>query len=84
MSEEVSISCPFCGESLETGYILRRPSGLEIGDIRLKWMTGEPPPEWSLFGTLDPEKPIGSFAANKGSYAAGHRCERCRKIILDY
>jgi hypothetical protein len=84
MTEESVISCPYCGSALETGYVLRRPSGLEVGDFRLKWLAGDPPPKWKLFGTLEHEEPVGSSEATKGSLAAGQRCERCRKIILDY
>ncbi len=67
--------CPYCNGMMDRGYLLRRPSGFDIGDFRIRWVTD---------GKESGDEPLGDFKFMKGSSMHGCRCSKCRKIIVDY
>jgi len=75
MTSMVETDCPFCNGAMDRGHLLRRPSGIDVGDFRLRWVTD---------GCEAVDEPIGEFKSMKGSMVSGYRCSNCRKIILDY
>jgi len=75
MTDRIGTLCPYCGGSLEHGHLLRRPSGIDIGDFRIRWVAE---------GKEAVDAPLGDFKFMKGSFVNGYRCSKCRKIILDY
>lgn len=83
-SIDIENKCPFCGSSLEPGYVVGDVAdSLRAATYRstLQWFNGDP--GWSK-SFLQLGEPVGETAVTKGSYALGKRCVNCRKIILDY
>ena len=76
--------CPFCGDRLESGYLVGDAgNGIKVGllDYPLQWFSGEPTPTKTM---TQLGESIGGFETLMGSYVTGTRCAKCRKMFLDY
>jgi hypothetical protein len=84
MTESGEELCPFCGECLQGGHLVGDVADSvrsTINGYTLQWLEGEP--SWKK-SFMQIGEPVGKTEVTKGSYALGKRCQRCRKIILDY
>ena len=76
MGEQLSpmLTCPFCGGEVEIGCVMGPHA-------ELFWYQGKP----SFWRALVPH---GEFVGKTGSspwpHMPGVRCQKCRKIVLDY
>ena len=76
--DEAAVTCPLCGSTAEQGCVYGSVKGW------LRWYAG-PPGFWANLATgLGGGEPVGGWGFVSGPYAAGIRCDRCRRIILEY
>lgn len=69
-------TCRFCGAELEAGCLMGKDSLLGF-----QWYRGEP----TFWKNAFPHgESMGGFELRGGTYLKGVKCERCRKLILDY
>ena len=72
-------ACPLCGNAAERGCVYGSDKGW-----RLRWYGG-PAGFWGNLTTgLGGGDPVGSWGFGTGPYAAGIRCDQCKRIILEY
>jgi hypothetical protein len=75
---EGAVTCPLCGSTAEQGCVYGADGGL------MRWYLG-PPGFYANFATgLGEGDPVGGTGYSSGPHAAGIRCRRCRRIILEY
>ena len=78
MGEQLSpmLVCPFCEGQVEIGCLMGKDSLLGF-----QWYKGDP----SFWKNLVPHgESVGETALLSGTYMTGVRCQKCRKIVLDY
>jgi hypothetical protein len=72
-------TCPLCGSPAEHGCVYGSDKGW-----RLRWYAGPPSFVANLATGLGVAEAVGGWGFGSGPYAEGVRCDRCRRIILEY
>jgi hypothetical protein len=77
-TEESFATCPLCGSPAEFGCVYGADKW------PLQWYPGEPGVLGNIMTGLGTGQRVGGWGLGAGPYAAGIRCDKCRRIILSY
>ena len=76
---EAPVACPICGEVAERGCVYEAGRGWSM-----RWYAG-PPSFWANLATaFGGGESVSDWQLGSGPYIPGIRCERCRRIVLEY